>query len=239
MDRTPDIVFDDLLLSLKKEGFAPNLDDYLEFTALFNHFEGERADLKYYLAPVICRNKEDQEKFYEIYDRYYSKTGRKPAPIVKPPPPAPPSSKPNYLLRALGSFYFWLSFSFFLAGTIKIIPLLRRHSHAVVTPKSPETPDPGLPSADAAPKRHQRVFVVKPMSPSADTGELKSAVIPFGKPIEKENTVHSTAFAWLVVLGLACLGLSTSFFPQKRSRLLPQVDLDTKKGDDTPMELPF
>src|SRR6185503_10210755 len=95
-------------------------------------------------------------------------------------------------------------------------------------------------SPDEAPtESHGPVFVAKPLKPRSDSGELKSKVVPSGQPIEKENAVHSTAFAWLVVLGLACLGLSTSFFPQRKSRFLPEVDLDTRRGDDAPVDLPF
>ncbi len=72
MNQTPDIVFDDLLAALKKEGFVLSVNDYIEFTAVFNQFKVDRDTLKYYLAPIVCRNREEQEKFYAIYDHVYS-----------------------------------------------------------------------------------------------------------------------------------------------------------------------
>ena len=66
----PDIAFDDLLSSLQKEGFKLSPTDYVEFTAVFNQFTGTREELKYYLAPILCRNQESQLKFYALYDRF-------------------------------------------------------------------------------------------------------------------------------------------------------------------------
>jgi hypothetical protein len=62
----PAIAFDDLLQELKNEGFSLTLHDHIEFTAIFQQYTGTRAAFKYYLAPIVCRNREEQEKFYRI-----------------------------------------------------------------------------------------------------------------------------------------------------------------------------
>jgi hypothetical protein len=46
------------------------------------------------------------------------------------------------------------------------------------------------------------------------------------------------AFARLLILGLTCLALSTTFFPQRKSRYLPEVDLDNLRGDKVSLRPP-
>ena len=239
MTPTPDIVFDDLLLELKKEGFSLSLHDPIEFTVIFNQYSGDKENFKYFIAPIVCRNKEEQEKFYEIYDRLYVRPSLPGRPAVVRPPLSSYFNEPWSLRALLKNFLFWVCFLLLTGGGVKLrMLLLRRHTPpAVVAPAKPDSVQFEL--EDAVAKRPEPVFVAKPLKPHMDSGELKSVVQPRGVPIEKQNTVHSSAFAWLVVLGLACLGASTSFFPQKKSKFLPEVDLDTRRGDDAPVDIPM
>jgi hypothetical protein len=235
----PAIVFDSLFQVLRSEGFAVGLQDYLEYTAIFQQYGGDRDRLKYYLAPVLCRNKEEQERFYAIYDRHT--TGPESlSPNGRPVKDGRPS--PNfYLPRPFRNFYFRALFLFLLIGGSKGIQLLRHRPHIIPAVHAVTQPDTLDNTADVpvAPRRTGPVFVAKELPPSTDSGGEKSRVIALGSPVEKENSVHSTAFAWLVVLGLGCLGLSISFFPQKKSNFLPEVDLATLRGDEVPLDIPF
>ncbi|HVV02943.1 MAG TPA: hypothetical protein VHC96_01925 [Puia sp.] len=240
MSTAPNIIFEDFLRQLKRAGFVLSLHDYIEFTAVFDRFGDDVANFKYYLAPIVCRNKEEQELFYRIYDRFYL-TPRVPVRRgITQPPPSSYFREPWSVRKLLNNFLFWVCFLLLTGGGIKL-KMWFRHRHdppSVVINAKPEGSVEVRP--DEAPTGTQGpVFVAKPLKPRSDSGEVKSKVAPSGQPIEKENAVHSTAFAWLVLLGLACLGLSTSFFPQRKSRFLPEVDLDTRRGDDAPVDLPF
>ncbi|MBN8852842.1 MAG: hypothetical protein BGO55_03705 [Sphingobacteriales bacterium 50-39] len=237
MSTSPNIIFEDFLRELKRAGFFVSLHDSIEFTAVWDKFGGsDVAGFKYYLAPIVCRNKEEQERFYGIYDRFYLSP---PAPVRRRMTQQPAYYKEPWSVRKLfRNFLFWVCFLLLTGGGIKLTMLfLHRHKEPVVTVAKPDSVEfsPG----DAVTESHGPVFVAKTLKTRSDSGELKSKVIPSGQPIGKQNAVHSTAFAWLVVLGLACLGVSTSFFPQRKSKFLPEVDLDTRRGDDAPVDLPF
>lgn len=233
-EEAPGIAFDDLLQELKNEGFSLTLHDHIEFTAIFQQYTGTRAAFKYYLAPIVCRNREEQEKFYRIYDRFYTS------------PPDPRAEAARGIQKQFGifrNFYLRLFLFLFLSGGGKAIQLLWHYRHreklVVIVPTTPVSPDSTVATAPS-PAKHGPVFVVKPMrSPVADSGEAKSAVVPLGRPIEKENSIHPTAFAWLLILGGTCLILSASFFPQRKSKYLPEVDLDNKQGDGVSLDIPF
>src|SRR5450756_1496136 len=110
MDTMPDIAFEELLLALKQQGFALTPNDYVEFTAIFHHFTGSREQLKYYLAPILCRNKEEQAKFYALYDQYSSGPERKRIPVAQPQPLSALEQKVinSFLRRASKKYYFWI-----------------------------------------------------------------------------------------------------------------------------------
>lgn len=237
MSTTPHIIFENFLRELKKAGFVLSLHDYIEFTAVFDKFGDDVANFKYYLAPIVCRNKEEQDLFYLLYDRFYRTPEVPRRRGMTQPPPSTYFREPWSVRRLFRNFLFWVCFLLLSGGAMRLrMMFLHRHKQPVVVAAQPDgvKVDP-----EAVPEEHGPVFVAKPLKPHSDSGELKSKVIPSGQPIEKQNTVHSTAFAWLVMLGLACLGLSTSFFPQRKSRFLPEVDLDTRRGDDAPVDLPF
>jgi len=243
MPATPDIAFDQLLDQLKRQGFALTPGDYIEFTALFKQFTGTREELKYLLAPILCRNREEQAKFYALYDRFT--------------PPDPPKTRSqqdmtnpyvtqhtaNYFLRkASKQFYFWLFLLSLLVSGLRIAIFLihPRHEFSIYVP--PVNPDSVKIASDTPapiPTHHHRVFIVKKIRPALPAPEERSRLLAQGPPVEKENSVHSTAFAWLLVLGLTCFGLSLTFFPLKRSHSLPHVDIDNIDGDDSPLDIPF
>jgi hypothetical protein len=243
MPTTPDIAFDHLLDQLSRQGFALTPGDYIEFTALFDQFTGTREEFKYHLAPVICRNREEQAKFYALYDRYTT-------PPDQPKTRAPEMTNPyltqhtvNYFLRkASKQFYFWLFLLSLLAAGMRftVLLFLPRHEFSMlVAPVNPDSVKIDRDTPATIVTRHHRVFVVKKIRPALPAPEERSRLLAQGPPIEKENSVHSTAFAWLLMLGLACLGLSLSFFPLKRSNSLPHVDIDNIDGDDSPLDIPF
>jgi len=240
MNTAPNIIFENFLRELKKAGFVLSLNDYIEFTAIFDKYGGDVVSFKYYLAPIVCRNSEEQELFYRIYDRLYLA----PRAVVRrgmtQPPPPVYFNEPWSMRKLLNNFLFWVCFFLLTGGGTRLWIYFRHHHHKkTVEISAPPSGSVEVSPDEAAPESHGPVFVAKPLKSPSDRGELKSKVISSGQPIEKQNSVHSTAFAWLVVLGLAGLGLSTSFFPQRKSRFLPEVDLDTRRGDDAPVDLPF
>jgi len=236
------IAFDALLSAMQREGFLLSPSDYVEFTAVFNQFRGSRGDLKYHLAPILCRNREDQQKFYAIYDRYAT-------------PPPPPKVRPQitnpyvtektatwFLRRASRQYFAWvifISLLAFVAQTIRYyINKDRFHAFTVIAPL--DTTASAQPAdTTPAPTRPRHKFVVKSLKPAQARGpEDKSTLIATGPEVEKENRVHSSAFAWLFVLGLASLCLSVSFFPLRKSRSRPHTDIDSR-GDHGPLDIPF
>ena len=241
MDTMPDIAFDELLQALKQRGFALTPNDYVEFTAIFHQFTGSREQLKYYLAPILCRNKEEQAKFYALYDAYLSRPER-PRPPVAPPQPLSALEQKiinSFLRRAYKKYYFWILLFSLVAGLVRLAPLLHRRQEVKIT--VPLNPD-SIHIEQQTVQRPGRVFVAKAGHTSkgaSDSATLRSRILASGAPVEKENTVHSTAFAWLLVLGLTGLALSLSFFPLRKSKLLPHVDINKPGGDDMRMDIPF
>ena len=62
--------FGELLTALLNEGFIVDAKDFAEFTAVFKAIpENEQVNLKYYLAPLICRNNDEQKKLAEQYKK--------------------------------------------------------------------------------------------------------------------------------------------------------------------------
>lgn len=237
---TDTIAFEALLNRLQGEGFRLSPDDYIEFTAVFGQFEGSREELKYYLAPILCRSREEQVRFYAIYDAY-----------VTPPQNvqrvARPMTNPNvtqatagyFLKRASRLYYAWVVVFSLLAVTVRVVKALRQPAPSHLVAIAPVKTDSG--KAAAAPVvKPARKFVVK-AAPRvrALRPEDKSVIIPQGQSIEQESHVHSTAFAWLFILGTTCLILSVSFFPLRRSKNLPHVDVDKLRGDGGPLDIPF
>lgn len=225
---TPDLAFDELLRRLKREGFSASPNDYIEFTAIFRQYNGTREQFKYYLAPIVCRNKEEQAKFYRVYDGFFvdgregARGGRKQTGLF-------------------GSFYFWLFFLLFLAvGGRALQLLLKKRVRDIPVIAAPVIKDSAVVTAEPA-TPHGQIFVAKKLKHVADDSipEERSAIIPAGKPYDKENTLHSTLVGWLIVLGSTCCLLSASFFPQRRSKYLPEVDLDRRKGDGLLLNLPM
>ena len=243
MAGVPDIAFDELLAVLEREGFALEPGTYVEFTAIFRQFTGNREQLKYYLAPIVCRNREEQERFYSIYDRFVTPDER---PRTGGMPPHEPLSRLDqkrmnaFLRKAYKTYYFLLFVCMLVASGAKWLPLLLHPYHDITFPL-PVNPD-SLVVEHAPPfvaHPHGRVFVVKANKIVADTPVVRSRILERGAVIEKENSVHSSAFARLLVLGLASLALSLSFFPLRRSRLLPRADIDQLRGDESPLDIPI
>jgi len=79
--------FGDFIALLKSEGFIIDLKDFAEFTRVFESFSEDtklfshslpeeenddpRRKLKYYLAPLVCRNETEQKKFYQSFDNFF------------------------------------------------------------------------------------------------------------------------------------------------------------------------
>ena len=63
-----------LLAKLRTEGFDIGTSTILDLQRVIANVQEQNveqpADLKYLLSPIICRNKEEQEKFYKIFDEY-------------------------------------------------------------------------------------------------------------------------------------------------------------------------
>lgn len=63
-----------LIALLRREGYEIGTSAMLDLQRIVANIHNEdvqRAeDLKYLLAPIICRNKEEQQKFYKIFDEY-------------------------------------------------------------------------------------------------------------------------------------------------------------------------
>jgi hypothetical protein len=240
------IAFDALLTALQREGFLLSPTDYVEFTAVFNNFTGSREELKYYLAPILCRNREDQQKFYAIYDRY----------LTPPPPPKARSTGPInnpymtektatwFLRRASRQYYAWvfaLSLIAIIGRTIRDHLRYRWDEHISMVVPAPDSTTSIQPATDSvpAPVPHRRKYVVKALKPPPVLPpDEKSILIATGREVEKENRLHSSAPAWLFVLGLTSLCLSVSFFPLKKSRARPHTDIDTR-GDHGHLDIPF
>jgi hypothetical protein len=241
-----DIAFDALLTALQREGFPLSPTDYIEFTAVFSQFTGSREEFKYHLAPILCRNREDQQKFYAIYDRYAtppapSKT-RTPGPINNPY--ITEKTATWFLRRASRRYYAWvflLSLIAIVGRTVRYYIEQEKFHHLVGPVTIPDSTARATPAPDTIlpPAPHRQKFVAKALKPlHPQSPEDKSILIPTGPEAEKENRVHSSAFAWLFMLGLASLCLSVSFFPLKKSRSRPHTDIGNR-GDHGPLDIPF
>jgi tetratricopeptide (TPR) repeat protein len=77
---TPILPFEGFLKQLIKEKFLIGTQEYTEFTAIFLSFfekpdekDRERSirQFKYYLSPLVCKNEDQQAKFYQLYDNYF------------------------------------------------------------------------------------------------------------------------------------------------------------------------
>jgi len=70
-----------LLTGLRAEGFdigtATILDIQRMVANLYNDAVDKPEDLKFMLAPIICRNKEEQEKFYRLFNGYLQSTAER------------------------------------------------------------------------------------------------------------------------------------------------------------------
>jgi hypothetical protein len=242
----PDIAFEDLLRELRDAGFTLSPTDYIEVTAIFNQFTGTREEFKYHIAPIICRNRDEQATFYQIYDAHTSLTGHLDRQYAKRWQDSAaariPAEFANAFIRfASKQYYFWLLFVLAISVIIRIFPLLHQKKHPIgavhadVTDTVAKDPDIVAPSSP-----HDHIFVAKAYKHAAvDTPEVHSKITPQGQPMEKVNTITSTTFGRLLVLGFAGLALSLSVFPLRRSNLLPNLDLDKSPGDDAPIDIPF
>jgi cytochrome c551/c552 len=123
-----DLPFGDLLLHLKREGFFIEVNDVAEFTRVFQRFgdESDLAGLKYYLAPLICHNSDEQAKFYKVFDRYIAGSA---APVPDPMEVSAASPKkrqklylliPTFLVASLAVLLFYRSGSQAVLASIKI-----------------------------------------------------------------------------------------------------------------------
>ena len=245
MSSLPDIAFDELLAVLEREGFALEPSNYVEFAAVFNQFTGSREQLKYCLAPIVCRNREEQVRFYSIYDRFVTPDERPKTGGLPPHQPltALNQKRMNAFLRWAYKIYYSLLFLFIsVTSAVRWLPLLL-HPHHDITFSLPVNPDSLMVDhpSPVVTRSRGRVFVVKPNRPqlTADTPVVRSQIIAQGAPVEKENSVHSGAFGRLLVLGMASLVLSLSFFPLRRSKRLPRADIDQLGGDESPLDIPF
>ena len=65
----------DLLTALEADGSAAGPDLHLRLQSLLRQLpeESEPEDLKTLLAPVLCKSKEEQERFYELFDRSWAR----------------------------------------------------------------------------------------------------------------------------------------------------------------------
>ncbi len=66
-----ELPFGELIARLQEEGFTIDKNDYVEFAAVFENLQPATAEeLKYYLAPIVCKSEEEQEKFYTTFDSF-------------------------------------------------------------------------------------------------------------------------------------------------------------------------
>src|SRR6185312_15658265 len=238
-DAALNIAFDELLGILRKAGFQLSPNDYVEFAAIFRQFNGTREELKYLLAPVICRNSGDQQRFYQLYDKYTT-----PGP-AKHVPPEDPVNNPyitektatHFLRISSRGYYAWLMGLLLFAIGFRML-LMHLYPKPVNAPAISVTahsdsvaPEPAVSNA--------RTFVLKTQKPIVRDPKDYSIAVPTGPEIEKVNSVHSSTFAWLFVLGSAAFILSLTFFPLRRSRSRPHVDIDRIDSDFGLLDIPL
>ena len=93
--------FGDFLKVLKDHNFIVDVKDFADFTQAFEYYHKDlvpqneehtyeqicvyKSKLKYYLAPLICMNPNEQEKFYQLFDNFYiTKKIADPQPVTHP-----------------------------------------------------------------------------------------------------------------------------------------------------------
>ena len=66
------LAFDKILISLlEKEGIVINTPTAIDIQKILANTSSDElsfSKLKYKIAPILCRNKEEQEKIYQIFD---------------------------------------------------------------------------------------------------------------------------------------------------------------------------
>lgn len=76
---------EDFLDALRREGFAVDADHYHEVPQLLNTLAAEHTfeELQSLLAPLFARNRQEQQRFYAFFRRYFE---IRPARVATPPP---------------------------------------------------------------------------------------------------------------------------------------------------------
>lgn len=124
--------------ALRREGFAVDSDHYHELPLLLHTLAAEHPyeSLKTLLAPLVARNRQEQQRFYDFFDRYYAlPAARQYGPARSPSasaglklktPPAPlPKAKrrvPDWLYLVGIGFLVLGLFTGGLVAAVKIIP---------------------------------------------------------------------------------------------------------------------
>ena len=124
--------------ALRREGFAVDTDHYHELPLLLHTLAAEHPyeSLKTLLAPLVARNRQEQQRFYDFFDRYYAlPAARQYGPARSPSasaglklktPPAPlPKAKrrvPDWLYLVGIGFLVLGLFTGGLVAAVKIIP---------------------------------------------------------------------------------------------------------------------
>lgn len=99
----PPLPLEAFLDALRREGFAVEADHYHEVPQLLNTLAPEHTfeALKTLLAPLFVRNRQEQQRFYAFFDRYFAVRPVRPAspspgprPTAKEPPSRPMESAP-------------------------------------------------------------------------------------------------------------------------------------------------
>jgi hypothetical protein len=70
--------FDGFVHALKNEGFTIGVDKYIRIQQLIAHCDGtvDPPSLKTILCPLFAIDADEQQRFYELFDRYYSVSSR-------------------------------------------------------------------------------------------------------------------------------------------------------------------
>jgi hypothetical protein len=124
--------------ALRREGFAVDTDHYHELPWLIHTLAAEHSfeSLKTLLAPLIARNRQEQQRFYEFFDRYFAfqpprQYGPPPSSLASagsklkaPPAPLPKTKEriPDWLYLAGVSLLVLGLFTGGLIAAVKIIP---------------------------------------------------------------------------------------------------------------------
>jgi len=235
-------IFEGLFIELKKRGFTLSVTDYIEFSAIYSQFKQPIYELKYYLAPIVCKNKKEQAAFYQVFDEYCFELVRKKKNEAM--------DRKLFFLRETAAFLSsvvpilvkvllgLLLFVILLYFAVLNFNRLGQQANNTATDSSAVTEAPVI-SDTASPIKNTPVQkAVKQTTNEAKPLPLY-AIHPNGKRYLKQNNVHPTAITWLILFGSVFTCLSFSFFPIKKDKLLPEIDSSTIEGDDLPIELPF